>query len=54
MAFIQIIECRTKKFDQIQRLEEDKIFDISAARADLGFSPCSFEEGIRRKLAGDV
>lgn len=38
--------------DQIQRLEEDKTFDISDARRDLGFDPISFEEGIRRKLEG--
>ncbi len=38
--------------DQIQRLEEDKVFDISEAQRDLGFAPISFEEGIRRKLAG--
>jgi nucleoside-diphosphate-sugar epimerase len=38
--------------DQIRRLEEDKVFDITEARRDLGFSPRSFEEGIRRKLSG--
>lgn len=36
--------------DQIQRMEEDKVFDIAEARRELGFSPVSFREGIRRKL----
>jgi nucleoside-diphosphate-sugar epimerase len=39
------------RLDQIQRLEEDKVFDISDAVRDLRFAPISFEEGIRRKLA---
>ena len=42
------------RMDQIQRLEEDKVFDITEARRDLGFNPTSFEEGIRRKLANEV
>lgn len=36
--------------DQIERLQEDKVFDTSDARRDLGFNPISFQEGIRRKL----
>ncbi|MBX7243987.1 MAG: NAD(P)H-binding protein [Candidatus Sumerlaeaceae bacterium] len=40
--------------DQIRRLEEDKVFDISPARRELGFDPVSFKEGIRRKLAGEA
>lgn len=40
------------RVDQIQRLEEDKTFDISDAQRDLNYSPVSFEEGIRRKLEG--
>ena len=40
--------------DQIERLQEDKIFDIADARRDLDFNPISFEEGIRRKLSGTV
>lgn len=35
------------KAEQIARLVEDKAFDISAARHDLGFAPRSFVEGIR-------
>lgn len=42
------------RLDQIQRLKEDKNVDISDAQRDLGFSPISFDEGIRRKLAGEV
>ncbi|GAB4310727.1 MAG: NAD(P)H-binding protein [Candidatus Sumerlaeia bacterium] len=38
--------------DQIRRLGEDKAFDISQARRDLGFSPRSFQEGLRAKLEG--
>lgn len=42
------------RHDQILRLQENKDFDISEARRDLGFDPISFEEGIRRKVNGDV
>ncbi len=35
------------KAEQIERLIEDKAFDISEAVADLGFAPRSFDEGIR-------
>lgn len=38
------------RVDQIRRMEEDKIFDISAAREELDFRPVSFSEGIRRKV----
>ena len=38
--------------EQIQRLNEDKAFDHSRASEDFGFSPRSFEEGIRAELAG--
>jgi uncharacterized protein YbjT (DUF2867 family) len=40
------------RLDQIQRLCEDKVFDISDAVRDLDFHPISFEEGIHRKLSG--
>jgi nucleoside-diphosphate-sugar epimerase len=33
--------------EQLERLEEDKAFDISAARADLGFAPRSLADGLR-------
>lgn len=42
------------QMDQIRRMEEDKDFDISQARADLGFDPVSFRDGIRRKVRGEV
>ncbi len=38
--------------DQVQRLLEDKVFDISEAVRDLDFHPISFDEGIRLKLSG--
>ena len=40
--------------DQVDRLREDKVFDITDARRDLGFNPISFEEGIHRKILGKV
>ena len=40
--------------DQVDRLREDKVFDITDARRDLGFDPISFEEGIRMKVQGKV
>lgn len=39
------------KAEQLERLAEDKAFDISAARRDLGFEPRSFREGIREEAA---
>lgn len=33
--------------EQVARLVEDKAFDISLAMTDLGFSPRSFDDGIR-------
>jgi uncharacterized protein YbjT (DUF2867 family) len=35
---------------QVMRLLEDKVFDHSAASADLGFSPVTLETGLRRQL----
>ncbi len=32
--------------EQILRLEEDKAFDLSVARADFGYAPRSFEQGV--------
>lgn len=40
--------------EQVQRFGEDKCFDISKAKQELGFNPTSFEEGIKRKLSGNV
>jgi nucleoside-diphosphate-sugar epimerase len=39
------------KAEQEERLLEDKAFDITAARADLGFAPRSFAEGITAEAA---
>ena len=39
------------KAEQLERLTEDKAFDIAPARADLGFSPRPFAEGIREEAA---
>jgi nucleoside-diphosphate-sugar epimerase len=39
------------KREQILRLNEDKAFDWAEAGRDLGYTPLSFEEGIRRELA---
>lgn len=37
--------------EKIKRLREDKTFDYSAARDELGFSPRPFDEGIRLEVA---
>jgi nucleoside-diphosphate-sugar epimerase len=37
--------------EQFERLGEDKAFDISAARADLGFAPRTFAEGVAAEVA---
>ncbi|MCX6999447.1 MAG: NAD(P)H-binding protein [Candidatus Sumerlaeota bacterium] len=40
--------------EQVRRFGEDKVFDITLARREIGFSPRPFEEGIRLKLAGEA
>lgn len=42
------------RMDQVRRLEENKVFDITEAQQELDFRPVSFREGIRRKIRGDV
>ena len=42
------------KAEQVERLIEDKAFDISEAVADLGFAPRSFDEGIRAEARMDA
>ena len=44
--------CDVTKPDQVRRLGEDKVFDISEAARDLDFAPRPFSEGLREKLAG--
>lgn len=39
------------KPEQLERLAEDKAFDIGAARADLGYAPRSFRDGITDEAA---
>jgi len=39
------------KAEQLERLAEDKVFDIAAAARDLGFSPRSFATGVRDEVA---
>ncbi len=39
------------KVEQLDRLEEDKVFDISEARRDLDHAPRSFREGITSLVA---
>ncbi|MCT7950031.1 NAD-dependent epimerase/dehydratase family protein [Ancylothrix sp. C2] len=36
--------------EQIMRLQEDKVFDISKAQVELGYSPRSFDEGITAEI----
>jgi len=36
--------------EKIQRLSEDKVFDYSKARDELGFNPISFQQGIRLEV----
>lgn len=51
LSLLQLIEKSGRtapiKAEQIQRLVEDKAFDISAAQRDLAYQPRSFEDGIR-------
>lgn len=39
------------KAEQLERLAEDKAFDIQAAREDLGYDPRPFSQGIREEAA---
>jgi uncharacterized protein YbjT (DUF2867 family) len=39
------------RVEQLERLEEDKAFDWSAAATDLGYGPRSFAQGIRAEVA---
>lgn len=40
--------------EQIQRMAEDRAFDITAACKELGFTPRSFADGLALKLQGKV
>ena len=39
------------KAEQVERLAEEKVFDISPARLDLNYDPRSFREGIEQEAA---
>ncbi|MEY2476035.1 MAG: hypothetical protein QOG87_1350 [Actinomycetota bacterium] len=39
------------KAEQLERLAEDKAFDIGPARADFGYAPRSFAEGVAQEVA---
>ena len=39
--------------EQILRLQEDKVFSVEEARADLGYEPLSFAEGLARVYGGE-
>lgn len=38
------------KVEQLERLMEDKVFSIDAARSDLGFDPRPFDAGVRQEV----
>lgn len=41
--------------EEVQRLLEDKAFDIAPMQARLGVRPCTFEEGLARmRMAGEI
>jgi nucleoside-diphosphate-sugar epimerase len=40
--------------EQVRRMAEDRAFDISDARRDLGFAPRPFEDGVRSEAAGEI
>ena len=37
------------KVEQVERLNEDKVFDYTLAKTDFGYSPRTFTEGIRQE-----
>lgn len=47
----RLVEQPRLKAEQLDRLAEDKAFDISEARSDLDCCPRSFSEGIRQEAA---
>ncbi len=50
VAVLKILPSPPVKPAQIIRLLEDKVFDHSAASADLGFSPVPLDAGLRRQI----
>jgi nucleoside-diphosphate-sugar epimerase len=45
-AYERIVSHPRLRSEQLERLAEDKVFDITDARQDLGFRPRTFREGI--------
>ena len=41
------------KAEQVLRLNENKDFSYAEAQADFGFSPISFDEGIKKEMKSD-
>jgi len=50
VAALKILPSQPVRPVQVLRLLEDKVFDHSAAAADLGFSPVPLDEGLRRQI----
>jgi nucleoside-diphosphate-sugar epimerase len=50
LAALTLIPSAPVKPAQVRRLLENKVFDHSAASADLGFSPVPLVEGLRRQI----
>ena len=50
-TYEQIVPNPRLKVEQLDRLEEDKVFDISDARRDLDHDPRPFRDGIRSLVA---
>lgn len=50
IAALKMLPSPPVKPAQVRRLLEDKVFDHSAASAELGFSPVSFEKGLKRQI----
>jgi nucleoside-diphosphate-sugar epimerase len=51
LRFIEALTIIPKiKAEQIERLNEDKVFDWSAAAKDFNFEPTSFENGIKLEI----
>jgi nucleoside-diphosphate-sugar epimerase len=50
VSVLKILPSPPVKPVQVMRLLEDKVFDHSAATADLGFSPVPLEEGLKRQI----
>jgi uncharacterized protein YbjT (DUF2867 family) len=50
-AYESVVSSPRLKAEQLERLAEDKAFDIGPARADLGFDPRPFSVGVAQEAA---